>query len=96
MGFPMTDAEYRRYLRSVDFDERIRQPALARCRHRCEACGVVSNRLQAHHDDYFCVRTAEELERVRMLCARCHLRAHGKLAPPRAQATALRRYAHGD
>lgn len=73
MAFAMTRAEYRRYLRSADFDKRIRQPALKRAGGVCEDCGK-PGRLQVHHLDYFCVGTAEELANVRVVCGRCHLR----------------------
>jgi 5-methylcytosine-specific restriction endonuclease McrA len=75
-GFSMTRNEYRRYLRTADYDKRVRQPALERAGGRCEECGRPSPRLQVHHNDYHQVNTAEELATVRAICPRCHLRAH--------------------
>jgi 5-methylcytosine-specific restriction endonuclease McrA len=74
-AWPMTRAEYRRYLRSADFRERVRKPALARAGGACENCGH-PGRLSVHHKTYFFVGTPMELASVEVICGRCHLKVH--------------------
>jgi 5-methylcytosine-specific restriction endonuclease McrA len=74
-AWPMTPREYRNYLRSADFRERIRKPALARAKGVCENCGR-EGRLSIHHRTYYLVGTPMELASVEVICGRCHLKVH--------------------
>ena len=55
-----------------EFRPAVRSAALARCRHRCEACGSRRD-LEFHHRGY---RGDHSLFNCQVLCVACHVSEH--------------------
>lgn len=66
---------YAKYLRSPHWLA-LRQRALDRAKHFCEACGS-TDQLQVHHKTYERLRN-ERLDDLQVLCRGCHASTHGR------------------